>query len=133
MRRLIPIAVLALVVAGCGAGAAKPFLPGPTAKCLKSAGYVVSTSDAEVGLVASTAENGGLRVTPKGGGNTLIMAFAADGPDAANVQRSFRRFAPAGLRPHLGDVMSSKRNAVLLWTVTPSAEQQQLVLGCLRT
>jgi hypothetical protein len=133
MRRLLLLAPLALVAAACGQTTAQPFRPGSTAKCLRAAGYTVSTSDAELGLVASSATNGGLRATPKDGGNTLIVAFAADGKDAANIESAFRRFAPKKLRPHLGDIMTAKRNAVLLWTVSPLPEQQQTVLSCLRS
>jgi hypothetical protein len=133
VRRLLPLVVLALVAAACGSSAPKPFLPEPTAKCLRTAGFKVSTRPEDVQLVAQTAENGGLTATPKEGGNTLTMAFAADGADAADVQRAIRRVAPPGLKPHLGDVMSAKRNAVLLWTISPTAEQQQTVLDCLRS
>jgi hypothetical protein len=133
VRRLLLLAPLALLAAACGQTTVKPFLPGPTAKCLSGAGFTVSTSDAAVPLVAATAANGGLRATPKGGGNTLIMAFANTGKDAADVERAIRRVAPAKLRPHLGDVMSVKRNAVLLWTVSPRAEIQAAALNCLRS
>jgi hypothetical protein len=131
MRSLLLLAPIALVAAACGQGVAKPFLPGPTAKCLRQHNFTVSTSDANVPLVASTAANGGLRATPKAGGNTLIVAFGADGNDAARVRRSFRRVAPSSLRPHLADVMSSQGNAVLLWTITPAPELEQTALGCL--
>jgi hypothetical protein len=133
MRRLPLLLPLALLVAACGQSTVKPFVAGPTAKCLRGKGFEVSTKDADLGLVASTAANGGLRATPQGGGNTLVLAFGADGKDAANLERAFRRFAPKKLRPHLGDVMSTKRNAVLLWTVSPRAEQQATVLACLRS
>jgi hypothetical protein len=133
MRRLLLLAPVALVAAACGQSAVKPFVADPTATCLRGKGFQVSTKDADIGLVASTAANGGLRATPQGGGNTLILAFAADGKGAASIEGAFRRFAPKKLRPHLGDVMSAKRNAVLLWTVSPTAAQQQTVLDCLRS
>ncbi|TML89076.1 MAG: hypothetical protein E6G08_06310 [Actinobacteria bacterium] len=133
MRRLLLLVPLALLAAACGQTAAKPFAAGPTASCLRTKGFQVSTKDADIGLVASTAANGGLLATPKGGGNTLVLAFAADGKGAGSIEGAFRRFAPKKLRPHLGDVMSAKRNAVLLWTVSPTAEQQATVLACLRS
>jgi hypothetical protein len=133
MRRLLPLVLVAVVAAACGSSEAKPFLPEPTAECLRDTGFKVSTKEEDVQLVAATAANGGLTATPKGGGNTLTMAFAEDGKDAADVERAIRRVAPPALKPHLGDVMSAKRNAVLLWTVSPSAEQQQTVLDCLRS
>jgi hypothetical protein len=133
VRRLLVLAPLALVAAACGSSTVKPFLPEPTAKCLRGQGFTVSTAEADVPLVASAAANGGLRAAPAGGGNTLVMAFAEDGKDAATVERAIRRVAPATLRPHLQDVMSAKRNAVLLWTVSPTAAQQSAALNCLRS
>jgi hypothetical protein len=133
MRRLLPLVALVFLVAACGQQSAKPFLAPPTAACLRGQGFRASTSDAEVSLVLSTAANGGLRAVPKGGGNTLEIGFASDGADAANLEKAIRRVADPKLRPHLRDVMSSKRNAVLLWTISPTPEQQQTVLGCLRT
>jgi hypothetical protein len=133
VRRLVLLAPLALVAAACGSSTVKPFLPEPTAKCLRGESFTVSTADRDVPLVAAAAANGGLRATPQGGGNTLIMAFAEDGKDATNVERAIRRVAPATLRPHLQDVMSAKRNAVLLWTVSPTAAQQATALDCLRS
>jgi hypothetical protein len=133
VRRLLLLAPLAAVAAACGSATVKPFLPEPTATCLRGQGFTVSTAAADVPLVAAAAANGGLRAAPQGGGNTLVMAFAEDGKDASNVERSIRRVAPAKLRPHLQDVMSAKRNAVLLWTVTPTAAQQAAALNCLRS
>jgi hypothetical protein len=133
MRRLLLLAPVVVLAVACDQTTVKPFQAAPTAKCLRAAGFTVSTGEADVGLVAATAANGGLRATPKGGGNTLIMAFAADGKDAANIEQAIRRTAPAALRPHLSDIMTVKQNAVLLWTVTPSAQVQQAVLACLKT
>jgi hypothetical protein len=133
MRRLLPLVALVLVASACGQQGAKPFLAAPTATCLREQGFRASTNDADVSLVFATAANGGLRAVPKGGGNTLEIGFASDGADAVNLQKAIRRVADPKLRPHLPDVMSSKRNAVLLWTVSPTPEQQQTVLGCLRT
>jgi hypothetical protein len=137
VRRILAVLVVVLaagVAAGCGQKAAKPFLPAPTAECMRAQGFTVSTRDADVAdVVATTAANGALRATPRGGGNTLILAFAADGQGAEDIEQAYRRFAPASLRPHLDDILSSRRNAVLKWTVSPSSEQQNAATGCLRT
>ena len=134
MRRLVvPATVLALVAAGCGGGASKPFVPDTTAKCLRQHGFQATTSDTQVPLVFSTAANGGLAARPPGGGNELTIGFAADAADADNLQKAVRRVAPKKLRPHLGDVMTTKRNAVLLWTVSPTPAEQQTALACLQS
>ena len=134
MPRLPLLAIpLAFLVAGCGSGAAKPFVPGATAACLRQHGFSASTADTRVPLVASTAANGGLIAAPKQGGNTLVIGFGADTPDASNLERAFRRVAPPRYRAHIRDVMTSKRNAVLLWTVSPTPDQQQTALACLQS
>jgi hypothetical protein len=124
--------VLAFVVAGCGSGAARPFVPDATASCLRQHGFTASTT-AGVPLVASTAANGGLIARPKEGGNTLVIAFGSDTPDATNLEQAFRHVAPPRLRRHIRDVMSSKQNAVLLWTISPTPAQQQAAIGCLQS
>jgi hypothetical protein len=135
MRRVAPVLlVLGAVVAGCGQTTVKPFLPDPTAACLRQNGFSVVTGDAAVGdVVASAAANGALRARPAGGGNTLILAFAADSDGAKGIVQAYRRFAPPSLRPHLEDILSSKRNAVFKWTVAPSSEQQASATSCLKT
>jgi hypothetical protein len=131
VRRLLLLAPLALLVVACGSSGSKPFMPGPTSKCLREHHYTTSSKDTDVGLIASAAPNGGLRVLPPEGGNTLVVAFGTDATDATSIETAYRRVAPPKLRPHLGDVMTSKRNAVLVWTVSPTPAQQQTVLGCL--
>ena len=136
MRRLAllaPLPALALLVAGCGGGGAKPFVPDATAKCLRQHGFTATTADSAVPLVFSTAANGGLSAKPPGGGNQLSIGFGTDANDALGLEKAVRRVAPKKLRPHLSDVMTSKRNAVLLWTVSPTPAQQQTALGCLQS
>ena len=133
MRRgplLFALAASLLLLSACGSSAEKPFLPGPTAACLRQHDFEASTSKG-VPLVETAAANGGLRASPPGGGNTLVVGFAADEQGAADLRRTIRRLAPAKLRAHLSDIVSSSRNAVLVWTVSPTQEQQQTVLGCL--
>lgn len=131
MRRLLLLVPLGLLVAACGSSGSKPFVPGKTASCLRQHHFTVSTNQSKVSLVFQTAANGGLLATPPGGGNTLEIGFGTDAGDASKLMAGIRRVAPKALRPHLTDVMTSKRNAVVLWTVSPTPAQQQTVLGCL--
>ena len=129
---LLVLAAVVLVLAACGSTTEKAFLPGPTAACLRQHKFDVSTTKG-VPLAESAAANGGLRATPPERGNTLVIGFAADEKDAGELRRSIRRLAPPRLRPRLGDIMSSSRNAVLVWTISPTPAQQQTALGCLST
>jgi hypothetical protein len=132
-RRLLLVVPLALALAACGGGAPKPYAAGPTAACLRQHHFEnVSTAEAKVPLLFQTAENGGLIATPPEGGNTLEIGFTASKAGVTDLRKAIRRVASPGLRPHLGDVLSVQRNAVLLWTVAPTAVQQQTVLACLR-
>ncbi len=131
MRRLVLLFPLALVVAACGSSGSKPYMPGKTATCLKQHHFTVSTNDPTLSLVFQTAANGGLVAHPPGGGNVLEIGFGTDAADASKLQSGIRRVAPKRLRPHLADIMTTKRNAVVLWTVSPTPAQQQTVLGCL--
>ena len=82
----------------------------------------MTTEPAEVGFIAGFADNGGLR-GDRADGNVLTIAFAADADRAASTERAFRVARPEGLRPHMSDIMEADRNAVLVWTVTPTPEQ----------
>ena len=51
---------------------------------------------------------------------------------AVNIMAAYHRFAPEPMRSHLSDVLSSQKNATLLWTITPPPDEMQRVLGCLK-
>jgi hypothetical protein len=135
IRRALPfvaLALLAVVVAGCGARSNKPFTAKGTAACMTKKGFTqVTINPVKVGLIAGFAENGGLRALASDG-NLLTIAFTAD--DTAGVKSTelaFRNHAPAKLRPRMGDIMESERNAVLVWTTSPSVAQLADVKSCL--
>ena len=131
MRLVLPILVLAaLLVAGCSSGEPSTFKAGQTAKCLRGKGYLVTTDDAKVGVVAANAPNGGLLA--KEPGNALTIAFGQNSDDAIQIAAAFKRFAPRKLRPHITDVLRTQKNAVLLWTVTPPQEELDKVDACLK-
>ena len=131
MRLAVPILFLAgLLLAGCSSGEPSTFKAEPTAKCLTGKGYTVTTDDAKVGVIAANAPNGGLRANEPG--NALTIAFGQDSDDAIKIAAAFKKFAPKKLRPHIGDVMRTQKNAVLLWTVTPPQVEQNKVFACLK-
>jgi hypothetical protein len=123
-------ASLAAVAAGCGGRSA--FSATGTAPCLKKKGFTgVTTSPAKIGFIAAFSARGGLLAHAPGGGNTLTIAFAANAADAVGTKKAYTRHAPKKLRPHISDVLYSKRNAVLVWTVSPSPGLLSDALGCL--
>jgi hypothetical protein len=132
-RALTVLSLLAVcvAVAGCGARSSKPFTAAGSAACFTKKGFThVTTDQAKVGFIAGFAANGGLRATASGN-NVLTIAFAEDEASAPSTEKAFRRFAPPKLRPRMADIMESERNAVLVWTVTPSPQELADAKGCL--
>jgi hypothetical protein len=132
-RRFLIVAGVALVAAGCGVRNSTPFTAKASAACLRSHGFDrVTTNPRKVGFVAAFADKGGLEARSPTG-NVLTIAFA-ESPDATSTtEQAFRLHAPPSLRPHLSDIMSVSRNAVLVWTITPKSDELDTVNRCLRS
>ena len=62
----------------------------------------------------------------------LTIAFTADPDSVDSTEAAFKSHAPKSLRPHISDIMSSNRNAVLVWTVTPTGDEADAATRCLR-
>jgi len=127
---LAAAAVVALALAGCGAKVAHVYHVDPTAKCLRDAGYQVRTDADNLGVVAAAAALGSLRASEPG--NNVTISFGNDHREALNISALYRKFAPKKLRPHIDDVMEVQKNAVLLWIVTPPADDHTKIVGCLK-
>ena len=137
IRRLALLVAVAALAAGCGVRNSSPFSPTASAACLRSHGFtsVMTEPDpGKIGFVAAFADDGGLRATSPDH-NVLTIAFAADAEpgSTSSLEDSFRSHAPKSLRPHLGDIMSVNRNAVLVWTISPSSADSDTVNRCLRS
>jgi hypothetical protein len=127
----VPAALVVVVLAGCGASRNADYTATGTAKCLAKKGFTgVTTDPLRIGFIAASAENGGLLAKSKSG-NVLTIAFAADRKAAASTEAAFRRRAPKRLRPHMSDIMESQRNAVLVWTVSPTSRELSDAESCL--
>jgi hypothetical protein len=123
--------LVVLVLAGCGASRNANYTATGSAKCLAKKGFsAVTTDPLRVGFIAASADNGGLVAKSKSG-NVLTIAFAADRESAASTEAAFRRRAPKALRPHMSDIMESQRNAVLVWTVSPTSQELADAESCL--
>jgi hypothetical protein len=135
IRRILLLIAVAALVAGCGVRNSTPFSAKATAACLRSHGFTsVTTADSQIGFVAAFADDGGLRATSPDR-NVLTIAFAADAEPSStsSLEDSFRSHAPKSLRPHMSDIMSVNRNAVLVWTISASSADSSTVNGCLRS
>jgi hypothetical protein len=137
IRRLVLLLAVAVLVAGCGVRNSTPFSAKASAACLRSHGFTSVTTDpnpGKIGFVAAFADDGGLRATSPDH-NVLTVAFAADAQSSStsSLEDSFRSHAPKSLRPHMGDIMSVNRNAVLIWTISPSSNDSDTVNRCLRS
>jgi hypothetical protein len=137
MVRRSPLVLLvlsfAVAAAGCGGPGKKPFTAKGTAPCLTEKGFThVTTDPLKVDFIAAFADNGGLRAT-SASGNVLTIAFTADDTAVASTMKAFRTHAPPKLRPRMSDIMQSELNAVLVWTVSPTAAQLDTAVGCLHS
>jgi hypothetical protein len=133
VRRPLPLlALAALLAAGCGARTSAPFTAKSTAPCLKQQGFTrISTATRKVGFIAGFAANGGLTAVSSHG-NRVTVAFTASPDEVASTERAFRRSAPPILKAHFSDVLRSNRNAVIVWTTSPSDADSTALNGCLK-
>ena len=133
MRRIPPLAafLLVLVLAACGSGSSKPYTATGTKACLVKQGFTgVTTAADKLGFIAAFAGNGGIQAKSPAG-NVLTIAFT-DGPGSVpGTEKAYRRAAPKDLRPHMSDIMESQRNAVLVWTVSPTSGELSTAESCL--
>jgi hypothetical protein len=128
---VVTLALLVLVAAGCGARNSKPFTAKGSAACFSTKSFTeVTTDPLKLGFIAAFADNGGLRATASDG-NVLTVAFTADESSVAATEQAYRSHAPARLRPRMNDIMEAERNAVLVWTVSPTAKQLADAKSCL--
>jgi hypothetical protein len=130
--RFVPVlAALALLVAGCGARSDKPFTAKGSLGCLKAKQFTgVTASSAKLPFIAGFAANGGIEATSPDG-NRVTLAFTDSETTVPSTEEAFKLHAPKSLRPHIADVMRSNRNVVIVWTTTPSSDDESSLEGCL--
>jgi hypothetical protein len=128
---VVAVLALALLAAGCGARSDTPFTAKGSVACLRNKGFTqVSSSPAKVGFIAGFAANGGLTgVSPAG--NRVTIAFTDSSDDVQSTENAFRLHASPQLRPHIKDVLSTNRNAVIVWTTGASSDDQSTLNACL--
>jgi hypothetical protein len=158
LAALLALALLAFVAAGCGSSGsssssggsnssggssssggnssnsgAAVFTAKGTVPCLRQKGFTkITTTPAQLGLIAGNADNGGLRATAKSG-NSVVIAFTQGADGVPGTERAFKRFAKGVYKRHIKDVMRAQGNAVLVWTTTPTQTELSATLACLHT
>jgi hypothetical protein len=131
-RRSGILFVLVLLAAGCGVRNGKPYTAKGSAPCFRHLGYTgVSTNPLKVGFIAGVASNGGL-IARSPDGNELTIAFTADDKSVAGIASAFKQHAPKRLRNHMSDILETQKNAVLVWTTSPSSDQLTTAFACLK-
>jgi hypothetical protein len=129
--KLALLLAVAAVVAGCGVRNSKPFTAKGSAGCLKAHAFTrVTTNPGLVGFIAGFADHGGIRAASPSG-NILTIAFTESADTVNSTEEAFRSHAPKSLQPHMSDIMTTNRNAVLVWTITPKPDELDTAQRCL--
>jgi len=131
VRIVSVLAALALLAAGCGARSNTPFTAKGTLGCLKKKQFAgVTANAAKLPFIAGFAANGGIEATSPNG-NRVTLAFTDSETSVPSTEEAFKLHAPKSLRPHIADVMRSNRNVVIVWTTTPSSDDESSLESCL--
>jgi hypothetical protein len=130
VKVFILVALVAFVVAGCGGGSSSGSLHtrAATKQCFEVTLGIHSFPSVSDDFVASTASNGALRARLPDNAVTVLFG---DGPsEASNLADAYRRFRAKNVG--IEDVLRVKDNAVLLWQLHPSAEDETKIQDCLK-
>src|SRR5712691_9231621 len=130
-RRLLIVGGCALLLAGCGGkkhGSGKVYNLAPAVKGLRSHGFAVSTKQKDVGFIAFSAPDGGLRA--RKGQTDLIVAFGNSSDDRHQILLGVQRFAQQApiFRYRIG-----RATLLMMFSYQPSAATEKLVIGCLNS
>lgn len=129
MRRLAPLALLAVLLAACGNRPPQTLSRAKTRACLRGAGALVRPPAGD--FVATTASNGSFRAYLHGRkGNFVTLDFGADEQEAAEIAAGYDRFR--GKNIGLADILYTDRNVTMLWKEHPSDADRELVTKCLK-
>ena len=119
--------VVAFLPAACGGDERGLYTLEPTRSCLEGAD--LQPTQRNLDFVASTALGGALRV--RFAENLLSLTFGNSQEEAERIERAYRRFAP---RPFpIQDVLRREGNVVMLWGVSPTIDELETVMRCLRS
>ena len=130
MKPLVLIALLAIVVAGCGSASpsSSVYSLAATKQCVQTKLGVHRFPSLAEDFVASTASGGALRVQLPD--NAVTILFGQNSDEASNLADAYRRFHAKNVG--VEDVLRTTGNAVLLWQIHPSSTDESKVDGCLK-
>jgi hypothetical protein len=127
-RLLLPLLLVALLVAGCGPPSAKIYSETKSRACLR-AKRIRTTPPPASDFVATTALAGSFRAKLKD--NFVTVSFGDTLDHADNIDQAYRSFRAHNVG--IDDVLRTQGNAVMLWHAHPSDVDLALVQGCLTT
>jgi hypothetical protein len=123
-------ALAAFVVAGCGSGStgATLYTRAATKQCIETKLGIHSFPSVGDDFVASTASNGAFRV--RLADNAVTVLFGQSPEEANNLADAYRRFRAKNVG--VEDVLRTQSNAVMLWQLHPSADDEKRIEDCLK-
>ena len=127
MTRVGCLALVALLVASCGAQGAKLAKLDPTRACLRSAG-VRTDQNLGVDFIAGTSTGGAFRAHL--GKNFVTVVFSDTVELADAINDAYHRFRQANVG--IEDVLRQQGNVVMLWHEHPSDADQAKITNCLK-
>jgi hypothetical protein len=130
VKPFVVIALLAVVVAGCGSGSGgtSVYTRAATKQCLEKTLGIKRFPALGDDFVASTASGGALRV--RLADNAVTVLFGQSEEEASNLADAYRRFHAENVG--VEDVLRTKGTSVLLWQLHPSAADENSVEDCLK-
>ena len=98
----------------------------PTALCLRSQGFTVTTKQKDVGFIADSASGGGLRA--RNGRLDVIVAFGGGAVERHQIVLGVRRLAR---QSQIFAYRIGRANVVMMWAYPPSDEAKSALVACL--
>jgi hypothetical protein len=129
VKRIALIGLLAVAAAGCGASKGPSvYTLAATKQCIETKlgihGFAAPTDD----FVASTASGGALRVRLADDAVTILFGESPD--EASNLADAYRRFHAKNVG--IEDILRTDNNAVMLWQLHPSSDDENNIHDCLK-
>jgi hypothetical protein len=130
VKTFVFIAVLAFLAAGCGSGSTSStiYTRAATKQCVETTLGIHRFPALGADFVASTASGGALRV--RLADNAVTLLFGQNANEASNLADAYRRFHAENVG--VEDILRTDNNAVMLWQLHPSPQDETSIQGCLK-